>query len=192
MTTNHSAPTPQLRDFVKAIDRGRPAVVEVLWIVLSAFFVASFVPGSRHRVFLLRLFGASIGAGVVVKPGVKVKFPWRLTISDHSWIGEGAWIDNLAPVTIGRNVCLSQGSYLCTGNHDWSSPTFSLRTGSITLEDGAWVAAKAVVGPGVTVGRNAVVSLSAVATADIAPGSILMAAAVTSEHIRSVSKETPE
>ena len=166
--------TPALARFRPTLERGRPAIVELAWLVVSALLVASPVPGSAHRRWLLRLFGARIGTGVVLKPGLRVKFPWRLSIGDHSWIGEGAWIDNLVEVRIGSNACLSQGAYLCTGNHDWSSQTFDLTARPIVLEDGAWVAARAVVGPGVTVGRNAVVGLGTVAATDVPEAAILI------------------
>ena len=110
------------------------------------------------------------GRGVVVKPGARIKFPWRLSIGDHSWIGEDAWIDNLAPVAIGADCCLSQGAYLCTGSHDWSRPSFDLLTKPIVVHDGAWIAARAVVGPGVTVGEGAVLCLGSTATRDLTPG----------------------
>src|SRR5438874_10353902 len=87
----------------KIFDRGRPAWVEALWVLLQALLVSSSMPGSAHRILLLRLFGGTVGRGVVIKPRIRVKFPWRLKIGDHVWIGEDAWIDNLAPVTeIGR------------------------------------------------------------------------------------------
>lgn len=150
-----------------AFTRGRPALVEALWLLVQAIFVSSFLPGSWHRRALLSLFGARIGARVVIKPGVRVKFPWRLSVGDHSWIGEHVWIDNLAPVAIGKDCCVSQDAYLCTGSHDWTAPGFDLITGPITLEPGAWVAARATVGPGVTLGRGAVLGLGGVATRDL-------------------------
>ena len=128
---------------------------------------SALVPFSGLRVKLLRLFGACVGRGVVVKPGVRVKYPWRLTIGDHCWIGEDCWIDNVADVRIGSNVCLSQATYLCTGNHDWTDPAFALTAQDIALEDGAWVGAKAVVCPGVTVGEGAIVTAGAVAVRSI-------------------------
>jgi putative colanic acid biosynthesis acetyltransferase WcaF len=151
------------------LDRGRPAWVEALWLVFQALFVSSWLPGSRHRRFVLRLFGAKLGKDVVIKPGVRVKFPWRLQIGDHSWVGEDVWIDNLAPVTIGSHCCLSQGVYLCTGNHDWRASTFDLITAPITICDKAWLGAKSVVGPGVTVGEGAALALGSVAARDLKP-----------------------
>lgn len=87
--------------------RGRPRWVEALWMIVSALTVASFLPGSRMRVTLLRLFRARIGSGVVIKPSVLVKFPWNFEIGDHVWIGERVWIDNLAKVRIGSHSCVS-------------------------------------------------------------------------------------
>ena len=82
-------PRPRLADFAAPqFSRGRPAVIEALWLVVQWMFVASWLPGSAHRRLLLRLFGARIGKGVVIKQRVRVKFPWRLSVGDHTWIGE--------------------------------------------------------------------------------------------------------
>jgi putative colanic acid biosynthesis acetyltransferase WcaF len=155
-----------------AFDRQRPAVVEGLWILVQAAFVRSFIPGSAHRRLLLRAFGAQVGRGVVIKPGVRVKFPWKLEVGDHSWIGEGVWIDNLAPVRIGSNCCVSQAAYLCTGSHDWSSPSFDLIVKPIEVRASAWIAARAVLGPGVVVGEGAVLTLGSVATGALEPWTV--------------------
>lgn len=152
----------------REFDRGKPAAIEILWI-LAQVFVRSFVPGSVPRVRLLRLFGARLGKGVVIKPGFRVKFPWRLRVGNHCWLGEDSWIDNLAEVTLEDNVCISQGAYLCTGNHDWSDPSFRLIVKPITIKEGAWVGARAVVCPGVTVGESAVVTAGSVVTKDVPP-----------------------
>ena len=99
--------------------RGAPRWKEALWLAVSAvFFRHSLAVWNGAKIRLLRLFGAEIGRGVLLKPCVTIKFPWKLTIGDHAWIGEGAWIDNLAEVTIGSHVCLSQGAMLLTGTHD--------------------------------------------------------------------------
>ena len=156
----------------RSLSRARPAWVEALWIVAQALFVRSQIPGSAHRRLLLRLFGAKIGNGVTIKPGVRIKFPWRLTIGDHSWLGEDAWIDNLADVSIGAHCCISQAVYLCTGNHDWSAPGFNLRTSPIRICDGAWIAARSVVAPGVTVGEGSVLALGSVAARNLDAWSI--------------------
>jgi putative colanic acid biosynthesis acetyltransferase WcaF len=172
-------------------DRARPIWFEALWVVTQALFVSSWLPGSGHRRLLLKLFGARIGVGVVIKPNVRIKFPWRLEIGDHTWIGEEAWIDNLALVTIGSNVCISQGAYLCTGSHDWSSPTFDLIVKPITIGDGAWVAAKSTVGPGVTVGEGAVLGLASTTSKDLDPWSIYSGAPAEFEKKRILKPAAP-
>jgi len=189
-----SEPVPDLGAYTPPRDfaRGRSALTELAWMVVQALFVSSFLPGSGHRRFLLRLFGAAIGQKVVLKPGIRVKFPWRLSIGDHSWIGEHAWIDNLAPVTIGNDCCVSQGAYLCTGSHDWTSSSFGLITRPITLEPGAWVAARAVVGPGVTVGRGAVLGLGSVATRDLKPWTVYAGVPATPIKQRAIAPSHKE
>jgi putative colanic acid biosynthesis acetyltransferase WcaF len=165
----HSArPMPRLEDYsTPNFTRGMPAFVEVLWIVVQCLLIASDIPGSAHRKFLLRLFGAKIGQGVVIKAGVRIKFPWHLEVGNHSWIGERAWIDNLAKVSIGSNACISQGAYLCTGSHDWSSPTFDLIVKPISIGSGAWVTARSTIGPGVTIGEGAVLGLGSTTSKDL-------------------------
>lgn len=143
-------------------DRGASRLKEALWIAVSALAVASWIPGSGWRVSFLRAFGATIGEGAVIKPGVRVKFPWRLELGRNVWIGESVWIDNIAPVTIGDDCCISQGAYLCTGNHDWSNPRFALRTGPIILEGECWVGARAILVAGTVMERGAVLTLGAV------------------------------
>lgn len=96
---------------------GSARLEEMAWIGLEALLVASPIR-LMARCRLLAAFGAKLGRGVVIKPGVRVKFPRKLAIGDHSWIGERVWIDNLAPVEIGANCCISQGAYLCAGSHD--------------------------------------------------------------------------
>jgi putative colanic acid biosynthesis acetyltransferase WcaF len=142
--------------------RGASRLREMAWLLISALTVAGPIPGSRWRASLLRAFGAKIAKGVVLKPRVQVKFPWRLEIDDNAWIGEGAWIDNLALVRIGRDCCISQGAYLGTGNHDWTSPSFDLVTSPIILEDQCWVGARATVVPGTYIEQGAVLGMGAV------------------------------
>lgn len=120
----------------------------LLWYFINLWFMkCHWMPISSMRCALLRLFGAKIGKGVVIKPGVSVKYPWRLSIGDYSWIGENVWIDNLDNVSIGSNCCISQGAMLLCGNHNYKKSTFDLIIKPITIEDGAWIGAKSVVCP---------------------------------------------
>jgi putative colanic acid biosynthesis acetyltransferase WcaF len=85
-------------------------------------------------------------------------------VGDNVWIGEYTWIDNLTTVDIQNNVCISQGALLLCGNHHYKKPSFDLIVGKITLEEGAWVGAKAVVCPGVTLKSHSMLTVGSVAT----------------------------
>ncbi len=148
----------------KGFSRGRSVIVEMLWIIIQALLVTSFIPGSMHRRILLRWFGATIGQGVIIKAGVRVKFPWRLSIGDDSWIGENVWIDNLDHVVVGANCCISQGAYLCTGSHDWTASGFDLVSKPIIIDDHSWVCARSNIGPGVVIREGAVLAMGSTAS----------------------------
>lgn len=150
------------------LDRGASRGKEACWRLLHSWlFEFSALPVSGVRCWLLRRFGARVGRGVVIKPRAKITFPWRLSLGDHVWLGEEAWVLNLAPVTVGSHVCISQRAFLCTGSHDWSDPGFRLMCKPIVIDDGAWVCANAFIGPGVTIGRNAVITAGSVVTRDM-------------------------
>ncbi len=146
---------------------GRSRPVQVLWFFLGAPLLRSFLPFSGWRMAILRLFGARIGAGVVLKPGLRVKYPWRLTVGNDTWIGEDCWIDNLGPISVGNDVCISQGAYLCTGNHDWSDPAFGLIVKPIILANGSWVGARSMICPGVTVHECGIAAAGSVVSKDV-------------------------
>lgn len=144
-----------------------------LWYLINHIVFRSFVPiPNALKVFLLKLFGAKIGRNVVIKPRVNIKYPWFLEVGDNCWIGEEVWIDNLVSVKIGNNVCLSQGSYLLTGNHDYKKENFDLMLKEIILEDGVWIGAKAIVCPGVICRSHSVLSVGSVAVKDLEPYTI--------------------
>lgn len=156
-------------------DKGRGFVHQVLWLAVSGLiFVRWWCPPSL-RVKILRAFGAEIGEGVYIKPRVRIHWPWRLSVGDHSWIGEDAWILNLVQVTIGRQSIISQSALLCSGSHDMHSPTFELDNAPIVIGDGTWIAARATVLRGVTVGDNAVVGAGALVAKDVPDGEIVLA-----------------
>ena len=152
---------------------GAPLWKQIFWYFLGdPLFRSHWLPFSTFKIWILRRFGAQIGQQVFVKPGVRVKFPWRLSVGDYVWIGENTWLDNVAKISISSHVCLSQDVYLCTGNHDWSHPDFQLIPAEIHIEEGSWLAARAVIGPGVTVGQGAVLCLGSVTGRSLQPMTI--------------------
>ena len=140
-------------------------VKRLLWYFINELFLkCSLNPSSGLRIFWLKCFGAKIGEGVVIKPGVNIKYPWKLTIGNQCWIGEGVWIDNLDQVTLEDHVCISQGAFLLCGNHNYKLSSFDLMTAPIILKEGSWVGAKGIVGPGVTMKSHSVLSLGSITT----------------------------
>lgn len=149
-------------------DKGAGFIKQTLWYFVNALIVrASWNPFMGIKIALLKAFGAKIGKGLIIKNNVCIKFPWKLTIGDYVWLGENCWIDNLDKVTIGNHVCISQGALLLTGNHDYTLTSFDYRNAPIVIEDGAWLGAKTVVCPGVTVRSYAILTVGSIATKDM-------------------------
>ena len=151
--------------------RGEPSTSRRCGCLASGLLVQPWWAPGRLRV--------EIADGVLVRHRVRIHWPWKLSIGEDSWIGEATWILNLEPVRIGRDVCVSQGVLLCTGSHDRRSPTFEFDDAPIEIEDGAWVAARATVLRGVTVGHVATVGATALVTHDVDADSVLLAAPAT-------------
>ena len=136
-----------------------------LWYLFNNLFLLNrYSPFVGLKRGILRMFGAKIGKGVVIKPHVNIKYPWNLKIGDNSWVGEDVWIDNLGDVIIGSNCCISQGALLLCGNHDYKKASFDLIVGNIELEDGVWIGAKSVVVGGVVCESHSILTAGSVAT----------------------------
>lgn len=135
----------------------RPRALVYLWAAIELLFVTNnWQVSSRLRVAVLRAFGADIGAGVIFRPGTRVKFPWKLHVGDNCWIGERVWIHNQDSVSIGSDVVISQETFITTGSHAVRKD-MGLLTRPVCIEDGAWVTTRCVVLGGVTIGRSAVI-----------------------------------
>ena len=149
-------------------DKGAGKIKQFFWMLTNALFLrSSWLPFMGVKIILLKLFGAKIGKGLVIKPAVNIKFPWKLTIGDYVWLGENVWIDNLDYVKIGANVCISQGAILLTGNHDYTISSFDYRNSPICIEDGVWIGAKTVVCPGVVCKSHAILTVGSIATKNL-------------------------
>jgi putative colanic acid biosynthesis acetyltransferase WcaF len=138
--------------------RGKNAfTVQLWWIVQGTFFRMSpqFLYGFRR--FLLRLFGAQIGKKVILRPTVKVTYPWKVSIGDYSWIGDEVTLYSLGEIEIGKNVVISQKSYICTGSHNYSKPDFPIYSKKIVIEDECWLGTDVFVAPGIIIEKATVV-----------------------------------
>ena len=149
----------------KTFNKGKNFIVQIIWYFINALFIrASWNPFIKFKIIVLKLFGAKIGKGVILKNNINIKFPWNLTVGDNCWIGENVWIDNLDKVYIGNDVCISQGALLLTGNHDYTKTSFNYRNGAIIIENGVWIGAKSVVCPGVTAYTHSILTVGSIAT----------------------------
>ena len=161
-----------LADYKKTYVKTRPFSC-IVWYLTSFVIFETLIPfpsGLKNKI--LRLFGAKIGTGVVIKPNVKIKYPWKLSIGSHSWLGEKVWIDNLANVVIGENCCVSQSAYILTGSHNYRSEYFDLEISEIIIEDEVWIGARAIVAPGSHLKKGAVLTVNSVATSILEQNSI--------------------
>ena len=140
--------------------RGKNAItIQIWWLTQATLFKLSpqFLYGWRR--FLLRLFGAKIGKGVIVRPTVIITYPWKVNIGDYSWIGDGVTLYSLGEIEIGKNTVISQKSYLCTGSHDYSISNFPIYAKKITIADECWLATDVYIAPGITIGKGTVVGV---------------------------------
>lgn len=154
--------------YKSTIEIGASKSKQILWYFVNIiFFKNSFNIISSFKVTLLKLFGAKVGKGVMIKPKVNIKYPWKLSIGNYSWIGEEVWIDNLSEVYIGNSVTLSQGALLLSGSHDHTKDTFDFIAQPIVLEDGVWIGAKAVVSGGVRCRTHSILGINSVAEQDL-------------------------
>lgn len=147
---------------------GAGPVKRTLWYFTNAlFFINPLFPFRSPKPALLRLFGARVGRGVVIHPGVNIKFPWKLSIGDHVWIGQRVWLDNIDQLTIHSHVVISQGAMIIQGSHDYKRVDYPTMSRPVVLEEGSWVGAGAIVTLGVTLKSHSVLAVGSVATKDL-------------------------
>ncbi|MFG1209593.1 putative colanic acid biosynthesis acetyltransferase [Xanthobacter flavus] len=165
--------------------RGRSGMVVLLWqIVQDTLFAWSPQPAYGWRRFLLRLFGAQVGEGVIIRSTARVTYPWKVKLGNHCWVGDHAELYSLGPIAIGNNAVVSQKSYLCAGSHDPSDMTFPLTNPPVVVEDEAWVATDCFISPGVTIGRGAIVAARSTVRTDIPPGTVAAGSPATVRKMR--------
>jgi putative colanic acid biosynthesis acetyltransferase WcaF len=155
-------------------DRERGRLWQALWHTVSFLFFQPFWIPTSWRPKILRLFGAQVGRGVFIRHDVRIMWPWKFSIGDHSWLGEGLRVINLEKIEIGANVCVSQGVMLCSGSHDYRQASFPYRNRPIRIRDASWLAARALVLPGVTIGIGAVIAAGEVVRTDVPDYTLLI------------------
>ncbi len=168
---------PQLRD----------KTVRALWLVVwTLLYRPSPTPLFWWRRFLLRLFGAEIGAGAHPYSSARIWAPWNLVMKSGSCLAAGVDCYCVDRIVLGRDAVVSQRAFLCTASHDHRDPGFRLITGPVVIGENAWVAAEAYIGPGVTLGAGAVAGARAVVVRDVPVGAV-----VVGNPARVVASEAP-
>jgi len=153
--------------------RGRSAfTVQLWWVVQATLFRCSPQFAYRFRAWLLRAFGAQVGQGVVIRPTVTVSYPWKVSIGDYAWVGDDAVLYSLGEIEIGANAVVSQRSYLCAADHDYTLVDFPIRSRKITIGAQAWLAADVFVAPGVTIGKGSVIGARSSVFKDMPAGMV--------------------
>ena len=143
------------------------------WNIFLEIFFNTFIPYPSYlKCIILKIFGAKIGNRVIIKPRVRIKYPWLLSIASDVWIGESVWIDNLDNVIIEENVCLSQGAIIMCGSHNYKKSTFNLITRPIKIESESWICTKSIVLQGVVCKRGSILTASSVAKSNLEEYSI--------------------
>jgi putative colanic acid biosynthesis acetyltransferase WcaF len=142
------------------------------WIAGLPLFKWSLRPMYGWRRWILRLFGAKVGERASIQRSVRIDFPWNLEIGRYSTLGENTWVQSLGRVYIGDYVTISQRVFLCTGTHDYTRPEFVMLRKPISIQRGAWIAADAFIGPGVTIGADAVIGVRSVVLKDMPKGMV--------------------
>ena len=153
--------------------RGRPAwFVQLWWLVQAVLFHTSPQVLFGFRRFLLRLFGARVGKGVLIRPSARFTYPWKVSIGDYAWIGDDVVVYSLGEIQIGSHAVISQRSYLCAASHDTTRLSFDQIAGPIRIGDEVWVAADVFVAPGVTIQRGCVVGARSTVFHDLPEGMV--------------------
>ena len=163
-----------LQNYSDSIPR-KVKIRRLAWLMiwsLCAMWMPYFI-GNKWRVYLLSMFGLRHNGHVSVYPSAKVWAPWNVEMGSYVAIDDEVNLYSAAKITIGTKVAISREAFICTASHDITKPNRPLVTAPITICDGVWIGARAIVLPGVTIGEGAVVAAGAVVTKDVEPFTVV-------------------
>jgi putative colanic acid biosynthesis acetyltransferase WcaF len=172
-TPERPCPVIPLRD-VPAGDfpAGRSRVWEAAWrLVEWALVTNALQPSSSLRAAALRAFGADIGQRVIIRPRVRVRFPWNLSIGDDCWIGEGVWFSNRDHVRIESDVVLSQDTFVTTGSHATATDMHET-SAPVVFRSGTWITSRCIILGGVETGTSSLVTPGTVVAESVPAGAV--------------------
>lgn len=142
------------------------AKVALLWIL-------GYIPFHSIRLAIFRWAGIIIGRQSTIHIGCRFYQPKNITVGEGTIIGDHATLDGRAPLTIGNHVDVASGVWIYNSQHDIHSEDMRPIEAPVTIEDYVFIGPRAIILPGVTIGRGAVVAAGAVVTKDVPPRSIV-------------------
>lgn len=134
------------------------------WLTLCYWTPKYFNP---WRLLILKVFGAKLKGLPFIHSSARIQIPWNLRMDHRACLGEKTNAYSLGKIDIHKGATIAQEAYLCTGTHDFSDPALQLIVKKITIEANAFIGARAMILPGVKVGKNAVVGAMSVVTKDV-------------------------
>lgn len=141
------------------------------WYVdLMLYFVhliSLHVPFYIIRKVIFGLAGVEIGKGSMIHMGCKFFYPKGISIGKDSIIGNDAFLDGRSDIKIGNHVDIASEVTIYNSEHDLSSATFSATTEEVVIGDYVFIGPRAIILPGVKIGKGAVVAAGAVVTKDV-------------------------
>jgi len=153
--------------------RGRPGwYVQLWWLVQSTFFRWSPQFMYSFRSNLLRIFGAKVGRGLIIRPSATVTYPWKVKLGDNVWIGDDVVLYSLGEIIVGNDTVISQRSYICAGDHDYKDPSFPIRGRRIDIGSECWLATDTYVAPGITIKDKCVIGARSSVLKDLPEGMV--------------------
>lgn len=153
--------------------RGRSGLfVQFWWLVQATLFRWSPQALYGFRRMLLRLFGAKIGKGAIIRPSATFTYPWKVELGDYVWIGDDVVMYSLGRIVVGSHTVVSQRSYVCAGDHDYTDPSFPIRGNSIVIGEENWIATDVYIAPGVNVGSGNVIGARSSVFGDLPDGMV--------------------
>ena len=126
-------------------------------------FMLAIVPFSAMRLLILKIVGVKCGRHVTIERGIRLDFPWRLTIGENCYIGKLVYFDcRGGSITIGENSDISEGALIYTLSHDIQSEEFCVKSGDVVIGSRNWICVRAIVLPGTRLGVGNVLSSNSV------------------------------
>ncbi|MGA2968074.1 MAG: DapH/DapD/GlmU-related protein [Candidatus Levyibacteriota bacterium] len=141
----------------------------VFWeLICWKLAVTGYLPSHYLRRFVYRFWGIKIGKGSTIHMGAHFYYPPNISIGDGTIIGEGAILDGRAKLAIGNHVDIASEVMIYNAQHDVHDGNFKAITAPVAIEEYVFIGPRAIILPGVTIHKGAVVGAGAVVTKDVA------------------------